>query len=258
MRILVAGNSHAGCVKRAYDQDENILNRFGDIFFYVTPGGTGPYFKVCSDGLLEVSVNLPNHPAYYSPDSTPYQTIESFDVIVICALGRVHGGVGMNNPLTEQGLIHRFGPKPNSIISTLISETCCREIVEQGLEQHEGTKFLRQLRDYTSVPIIVQPFPFYSEAVVEEEAWQMNILYENSSGANRFYCGLRDEFLKRICSELNVELLDYPETEWSKKCFTPRQFVYASDFIHPIDEYGRLFLKQVAQKIESFPSARQQ
>lgn len=191
----------------------------------------------------EINVKIPNHPAYFKPDSAPNIPVQEYDVIVVSALGRIFGGIGAADPIFEQGALVRFGPRENDVTDRLISDSCLNEVAVSWLERHQGIQLLRSLRNRTSVSIIVQPFPYYSEQVLEHPDWQMTKLYKEAFDAN-FYSRLKDSYLRDICGSLGVKLLDYPDPEWSDRWLTPKELCRAPDLLHPTEEYGRQVLAQ--------------
>lgn len=259
------GNSHAGCLKRANEQSPEILGRFGEISFYVTPGGTGPYLELGKNGeLSEMRVSpeclravsntdISELPTYFTPADTPSVPIQRYDVIVLSALGRSLGGIGMHEPLYRQGALARFGVKPNGINKSLISEDCFDDIFSAWVDSHQGIKLFRALRSFTKSQIIVQPFPYYSQAAVTHPGWDMANIYQDAIGANRFYQQKKNDYLVKLCQYEAAILLNYPNPEWSVDCFTPAALIKSTDLIHATDEYGKLVLEQCASILADTP-----
>ncbi|MFN3628236.1 MAG: hypothetical protein ACK4S3_10220, partial [Parvibaculum sp.] len=88
MRLLVVGNSQAGVLKQAHDIDPKVLGV--SPFFYVVPGGTGPYLRVENDRLV-VTMSIDAFPPRIDPPEAN-APLSSFDAIVVSALGYADGG----------------------------------------------------------------------------------------------------------------------------------------------------------------------
>ncbi|WP_216725653.1 hypothetical protein [Thiorhodococcus drewsii] len=250
MNILLVGNSQLACLKKAYDVQPEILGQFGDISFYVTPGGTGPYLTV-NNGLLELikeGIN-PKFPPRAYPENTPSIPLDNYDLIVVSALGYIDGGFYYPSPATRQGIIFDFCPKPNAITSRYISVPCYKKIIEGTLLSQPGIKFLMILRKYFCKDILVQPFPLPSKDIQNHPEWPLNSMYEDVLGAHKFFCQERDLFMKNFCEKHNMTLLSYPLGIGREDYFSPPDLMGASDGLHPTERYGELVLRQIANAV---------
>lgn len=249
MKILFAGNSQASCIKKAYDDNAATIGTH-DVNFYVTPGGTGPYFRV-EQGLLSVvkeAIN-PKFPPRVSSDEVANTPLNCYDVVVVSALGYVDGGFYYANSLTTQGVLFNFSPKKNRYTSRLLSSRCYRQIIYSNLRDQLGFKFLYDLRSNFEGQIIVQPFPVMSEIVRSHKDWPLNQMYEDALGAHGYFMQTCDDFLALTCNEIGADLLPYPRQEWRKNLFAPSHIMATSDGLHPLEPYGKLILRQVADTV---------
>jgi hypothetical protein len=251
MKILFAGNSQTSCLKRAFDNNPETLEKH-QVYFHVTPGGTGPYFKIKDDKLsvIQGAIN-PNFPPRLHPEDVPTPSLNSFDVIIVSALGYIDGGFYYpgHSPVIAQGLLHQYSPKPNKLADRLLSKSCYKDIIFTLLSQQPGFQFLFDLKNNYNKRIIVQPFPFISEIIKNHQEWPINKMYNDPLGAHAFFQKTRSQYLMETCKKLSVELLPYPVTEWEKTLFAPKEFMALSDGLHPSDDYGQMIIEQIEKKI---------
>ncbi len=245
MRVLIAGNSQAGAMFRAAQGE--LRPDMGDVelYFYVIPGGTGPYFRVADDRLVVTSFNE-QFPPYKDPPDVDQQDLSSFDAVVVSALGYIDGGFQYSNPIVSQGIVPEFDPLPEAAGQPLISQATLRAVVRHGLLTQPGYTFLRELSKTYGGRILVQPFPHLSDYMLERDDWPLRKFYRDVEGANRYLAALRDDTNAEICKELGVELLDYPDPAFHETGFTPRRLMRDSDGLHPEAEYGAMVLSQIA------------
>lgn len=250
MNILIVGNSQLACLKKAHDANSGLLGNLGNIHFYVTPGGTGPYLTVKNDmfELTKGGVN-PKFPPRAYPEDTPHIPLIYYDIVIVSALGYIDGGFYYPSPATRQGLLFEFGPKANGISNRLLSAACYRSVIEGTLLSQPGIKFLAELRNGFPGRILVQPFPLPSTQIRDHLDWPLNKMYENPLGAHKFFCDTRDMFMKSYCDNFNAELLPYPQIVSSGDYFTPSEFMAQSDGLHPYDRYGKLVIEQIINLI---------
>lgn len=250
MRVLVAGNSQAGCLRLALAGGLAAPDPALDLEFLVVPGGTGPYLAV-EDGRLAVTLKNERFPAYRFPPDAPDRPLADYDAVLVSALGYVDGGFAYENPVTAQGQLAEYGPKRMEPRRPLLSKSCYTEIVEHGLRSQRGFTFLRGLRAAFAGPVLVQPFPYPSDALAEREDWSLRQSHEDFLGAHRFLCRARDDRLAALCRALDVELLPCPDPAWQESCFTPRALMRDADCIHAEGAYGALVLRQVSQALHA-------
>jgi hypothetical protein len=250
MNILIVGNSQLACLKKAHDANNEILGKLGNIRFYVTPGGTGPYLIVKNDflELTKGGVN-PKFPPRAYPENTPHIPLSHYDLVIVSALGYIDGGFYYPSPATRQGLLFKFGPKTNDITKRLLSAPCYKSVIEGTLLNQPGFKFLAELRKSFPGRILVQPFPLPSTQIREHPDWPLNKMYENPMGAHKFFCDARDRFMKSYCDNFNAELLPYPYIVSIGDYFTPSEFITQSDGLHPYDRYGKLVIEQIVNVV---------
>jgi hypothetical protein len=247
-KLLIVGNSQAGCIKRAYDRIPEVLNSVADVYFYVISGGTGPYFQIKSDRLV-VEASNPKYPPYAIPEDARSLPLKNYDIIFVSALGYIDGGFAFVNQITRQGLLFDFGPKANPITDLLLSKSCYTRVIFDMLMAQSGFRFLESLRGAFGKRIVVQPFPLLSSLTRESSAWAMNQMYEQPLEAHKFFQGTRDEFVDLFCRERSIELLPYLRHEWTEDYFTPEALMRSGDCVHPTDEYGELVVRQLASRL---------
>lgn len=248
MKVLIVGNSQASCLKTAHDLHPGILGSVADIYFYVVPGGHGPAFSIENDCLnVPKGTFNPDFPPRVYPESTVTTLLSEYNAIVISALGYVDGGFVFNNPIVRQGVVHDFSPKENGITNRPLSRRCYNQLVHSALTAQQGFQFLVRLRKHYSKKIILQPFPMISIAIRHHSDWPLNQLYEDSQAAHEFFSESRDVFLRKICTDLSVDLLPYPREEWLNDHFTPTEFMNTKDGLHPNEVYGKMVNEQIAK-----------
>lgn len=240
MRILIVGNSQAGVLKSANDATPGILD--ADLFFFVVPGGTGPYMRAENDRLI-VTSSIEGYPPRISPPEAD-SPISTFDAVVVSALGYADGGWRYQNPITTSAFVPDFGPTASG---ELVSPAAFRQVVFGGLQQQKGFGFLDTLRATYSGPIIVQPFPRLSERLPEREDWQLRRDYTDFLGMHHLIESARCEFLAAKAKELNAVVLPFPfEDPW----WTPAAMIRDDDMVHVNIKYGALVLQQIADALK--------
>lgn len=247
MEILVAGNSQAVGLKWAYEANPHLLGSRVRLSFYVTPGGHGPYFDIRS-GQLQVATDCP-FPAFAVPQETPGRPIDSYDAVVVSALGYVDGGYHYSTNLYQHGLLFGFDPKPNDLVERLISRACFTRSLLAALDSLPGSRFLHDLRRSYRGPVLVQPFPLLSEAVKEHDGWPLRRMYKDYLGMHRFLCQQTGRYLEALCHETETTLLPYPNQNWVEAQFTPREYMDPNDGFHGYSAYGALVFEQVARHL---------
>jgi len=249
VKILLAGNSQAGALKMAYDANPDILGKSAKLYFFVIPGGHGPYLTVKDDRLV-VEMVIKDCPPYAAPAETPDMAVSSFDAVLISALGYVDGGFRFDNPITKLAALAEFQPIGEAESADLVSDRCYREMILQSLRGHHGFRFAKTLRENYSGRIIVQPFPYSSSEMLSHEDWGLRKRYADYVGAHRFFATEKDIALRKLSSELSFELLDYPSNEWGKDFLTPQNLMRSSDCLHPTPEYGEKVLRQIRDRLQ--------
>ena len=248
MKILVAGNSQAGALKMAYDAHPEILGAVGQLYFFVIPGGHGPYLNVKNDRLV-VEMIVKDSPPYAAPAETPGMAVSEFDAVVISALGYVDGGFRFDNPITRLAALAEFEPIGDAAADELVSDRCYREMIRQSLRGQHGFRFAKALRENYAGRIVVQPFPYSSAEMLSHEDWGLRKRYRNYLEAHRFFAIEKDLALQKISEELRFELLDYPSAEWGQDFLTPQHLMRGSDCLHPTPEYGEKVLRQIRDRL---------
>jgi hypothetical protein len=248
VKILVAGNSQAGALKLAYDAHPDILGAAGKLYFFVVPGGHGPYLTVRNDRMV-VEMAIKDSPPYAAPAETPDMAVSEFDAVVISALGYVDGGFRFDNQITRMAALAEFQPKGEVESAELVSDRCYREMIVQSLRSQHGFRFAKALRENYAGRIIVQPFPYSSEEMLSHEDWGLRQRYADPVGAHRFFSAEKDVALARLGQELTFELLDYPCRDWATDFLTPASLMRSSDCLHPTPEYGAMVLRQIRDRL---------
>ena len=253
MKILIAGNSQAACLKNALDSscdDEYTLLKNAN--WIVIAGGKGPNLKLNKD-LIEVESFNPRFPPRFHPSELVLNSsVSEYDVIVISALGFIDGGYLWENPISTISNISPVGleVRDKDVEPIPVSRSCFYEIAAAMFSPGMvGFRFLRQLRDTFGGKIIVQPFPLLSEEIISRDDWHLAKIYENPVAANEFMLKIKDDYLSNICSELSCDLLPYPNPQWREVGFTAREYSNAPDCVHPTDSYGAMVLAQLENQI---------
>jgi hypothetical protein len=241
MRLLIVGNSQAGVLKTAHDANPSILGF--DPFFYVVPGGTGPYMKAENDRMI-VTGTIEGYPPRIHPPEAD-SPLSTFDAVVVSALGYADGGWRYQNPITSSAFVPDFGP---TAMGELASPAAFRLIVHGGLQQQLGFLFLDSLRATYSGPIIIHPFPRLCERLQHREDWQLRRDYTDYLGMHRLIERARCEFLTSKSEALNATLLPFPfDDPW----WTPADMMRDDDMVHVNAKYGTLVLQQVADALKN-------
>jgi hypothetical protein len=253
MKILITGNSQAGCLKRALDSSsEDQYPSLKKADWIVVPGGWGPSLKLNNE-RIEIHNFDPRHPPRYHPSESILNTlVGEYDLIVVSALGYIDGGFKYLNPISTIANISPAGleVRDDSIAPVPVSGSCFYEIAAAKFcPGMVGFNFLRQLRNSFGGKIIVQPFPLLSEEILNRDDWHLARIYKDPVAANQFMLKIKDDFLSSICSELSCCLLSYPNSQWREAGFSPREYIHAYDCHHPTDSYGALILAQLESQI---------
>jgi hypothetical protein len=245
MKILIAGNSQLTSLLRAYQKNmDSYPNASFDWICH--PGGPGPCFGIQNGKLVVASKDIdPKLPVFGFGDSWDSATLNSYDLICISALGYFDGGlVSRSALLARQGVLLEFGPKNNPISNRPLTKTLAMHVMEDGLMHQPGISFLRTLRDNYPGPILVQPFPQLTEAVLDHDDWDLTRMYRDPAAAYRFFSKLRTLVLMRYTDMLSMRLLPYPYWFVTESGFTMRQHMQP-DGIHPNDEYALAVIDQI-------------
>lgn len=248
MKVLIAGNSQASALFRS--SRNTSLSAEVQFYFYVIPGGGGPHFSI-EDGYLQALNFNKQYPPYMHPPGTDKIPLAEFDAVVISALGYIDGGFLYRNPIATQGLLSEFGPKQNSHVSALISRSCLREVVREGLERQAGFQFLRNLSTRYDGIVMVQPFPYLSEFVRSHEEWKLRELYDDYVGFSKFLSGIRDDVVADICAQCGADFLGYPDPTIPLEGFTPRHMMRDNDGLHPEGVYGAEVVRQIVERLRA-------
>ncbi|MCC6305350.1 MAG: hypothetical protein IT545_09155 [Rhodobacteraceae bacterium] len=247
MRVLVCGNSQAGALFRAVNAGPAGAEVWPH--FFVIPGGDGPALRIRPDLGLEVTHSNPRFPPYHAPAATAGTRLSDYDAIVVSALGWVDGGFMYENPITRQGAVAEFGPRPGEPFGPLISQATQLAVLRQGLAVQPGVVFLRALARVFRGPVLVQPFPYPSEEMKERTDWQIREWYRDFLGMHRFLQAARDAEIARLCAECGATLLAHADPAWSADCFSPRAFIAGGDGLHPTAAFGALVLGQIRRAL---------
>jgi hypothetical protein len=242
VRVLIVGNSQAGVLKSAHDANPGILGV--DPFFFVVPGGTGPYMRAEDDRMI-VTGTIEGFPPRINPPEAD-SPLSTFDAVVVSALGYADGGWRYQNPITTSAFVPDFSPKATG---ELASPAAFRQIVYGGLQKQLGFVFLDSLRATYRGPIILQPFPRLSERLPEREDWQLRRDYDNFLEMHHLIERARCDFLSAKAKELDIVLLPFPfEDPW----WTPATMMRDDDMVHVNVKYGSLVLEQIAHALNAF------
>lgn len=236
MRLLIVGNSQAGVLKEAHSASSDLLEL--EPYFYVVPGGTGPYLRVHNDRLL-VTMSIENFPPRIEPEGAD-APLSSFDAIVVSALGYADGGFRFQNPITAAANVPDFRPFESR---NLVSASAFAQIVNAGLGGQRGFLFLESLRASYSGPIILQPFPRPSAALQDHPNWGLKCQYSDFVGMHRLIERARTDYLGLRARQLDLSLLPFP---FDDPLWTPSEFMRSGDLIHAGPAYGAIVLSQIS------------
>ncbi|MDG1373276.1 MAG: hypothetical protein P8Q48_24110 [Paracoccaceae bacterium] len=243
-KILIAGNSQSGALKSCLNDGSYSPEGKIDIGFHVVPGGVGPNLSVENDRLVVTSFD-PKQPPFFAPADVPDTPLSEYDAVIVSALGYIDGGFTYKNAIPRQGLIAEFDPKPNEEVSNLITPAVFQEVMQEGFLRHTGFMFLKKLSESYSGKIVVQPFPYISDYVLEREDWALRQLYSDYKGANRFMVETRGIVLEEICERYGATLLPMPATDVAEQGFTPRDLMNDHDALHAKASYGAMVWKEI-------------
>lgn len=245
MKGLVLGNSHASCLKIAYDKNYTNSTTL-NLDFYITPGGYGPHFFI-KNNLLEVpkfEIN-PKFPPRYSTESVLSTKINEYDFLIISALGFIDPGpVNSTNKITSLGCIYEFKPKLEFISSaTPVSKQLVIKCANQLLSLQRGFRLLEEIKSTYKGIIVVQRSPNFSVDILDDPNWALQ-RYERTLEAHNFFNAIRGKFLESVTVGENVFLLDHPEECMHESGLTTNEFMQ-KDKIHGNELYGVLVLNEI-------------
>lgn len=246
-KVLVVGNSHAACLKRAYDLADNTINSKIDLSFAVCSGGTGPYFEIDDSSRL-IPLKEFGDKASYAPEEVKDIPVNSYDAVVIASLGRVFGGIGANEPVVKSCFVADFGIERAAEDLPVVSMSCFRDSMRHWLNFLPGTSLVNMLSENVDIPIFIQPYPYYSEEVINQERFILNEIYTNPKGMYDFLVDIKDSWLNDLCEKNECYLLSYPQAA-TDGIFTQSRFIKSEDLIHPTDQYGIEVLKNIVIQI---------
>lgn len=240
MKVLVLGNSQAGALKRAHDENPERLTDAGiDIGFFVIPGGWGPDLTVVDDHLVTGSTSA-THPPYAAPKGIDRAPLSSFDAIVISSLGFFGGGYGFRNPVSASGALAQFKPRGVGLRQPLVSDRCMKEMAAAMSERQPGIRTLRALAN-CGIPILVQPWPRVSDDMLNQPEWGFRQWYAKPKAAYQFFARICDENLAAIAQETGAQILPRPEFGHPHG-MTPAALMREIDGVHQSDQYGGFVL----------------
>lgn len=242
--VLIAGNSQLGALRSAYLLDKDAFSARLDITFFATPGGSGPYMAV-ENGRLVASDRADPNRVFWSPAKASERPIDSYDAVVVSALGFIDGFTN-DLPAAARVRLSTFKPLDRGTVP-FVSGACFRELIRAALSIQPGFVFLRNLREVYKGEVIVQPFPYHPSGVTRRTGWQLASRYDDSIGYYKFLSKIKDSYLSQTCSSLGVNLLDYPFADLRSTMFTPEDLVDPKDFVHPNTKYGAAVLQQIAE-----------
>lgn len=238
-KILVIGNSHAACLKRAHE----LISVNYSISFAVMSGGTGPYFCVDEEKKLSVLHEYGEEP-YYTPDDAACLPLDSYDVIVFSALGRVFGGIGAREPVIESCQVEEFGLKALSKDGNLVSKACFKDCLVDWLNDLPITHLVKQVAALSDNIIYIQPYPYFSDEVLHHPEFILSKMYQRPAEIYSCIQNTKNEWLRDLCGQVGAELIEYPRDATVGQ-FVKSNFVKSKDLIHPTDHYGRLVLQDL-------------
>ena len=247
-KVLVVGNSHAACLKRAYDLADNTINSKIDLSFAVTSGGTGPYFVINDEFTLEPLKGFAEKASFY-PEDKKNVPITSYDAIVVASLGRVFGGIGANEPVVKSCVVADFGIKQTEENLPVVSLSCFKDSLTYWLDTLPGSSIVAALRK-VDIPVFIQPYPYFSEAVFNHEKFILREIYDEPKGMYNFMIDVKNSWLSELCDNNGCTLLEYPDAA-TNGMFTHSKFIKSEDLIHPTDQYGVEVLKNIVAHVFS-------
>lgn len=246
MKILVTGNSQAAALRKAVRETGPVNGM--RLSFFVTPGGTGPYFTIKPDGRLEENSPSVKNKPFADPAGTEDIPVSQYDAIVISALGYVDGAVKFRGPFSEGPFVADFSPIDVSAGEDLVSKACFRE-VHRATVLGAAFQFAADLRKHFSGPIIVQPMPYPSAESRDAATWATRQRYRDTAGFHTFLTSITDALLAEFCATHTLTLLPRPVETIIDGPFTSMNYMREQDGVHPNDRYGRLVLEQIRDAV---------
>lgn len=248
MKILVVGNSQVAPLQHAHWGNPTCLSSFGEVSFLAINGGNGPLFCIKADCIAVDSAN-PSLQPFVSEPEVLERPISFYDVIIVCALGFIDGGVHyINQSLTRRAKIFEFGCRENDLADQLVSKDCYEQLLVDSLTSQPGFRFAQQLRACFGGKIILQPFPLLSVAIKADPQWPLNQIYASPLQAHNFFQSTRDQFLYNFCAR-SIELLPYVCDEWRRDYFTPENLMREGEGVHMNVAHAGLVLEQLSRQI---------
>lgn len=254
MKVLITGNSQAGALRKA--ARENGPPPGVSLSFYVTPGGTGPYFDITPDGRLEENSPTRKGEPFCDPPGTEDIPIAQYDAIVISALGFVDGGVKFRGPFADGPFVAEFAPANLGSGDQLVSMACFKE-VHQATVLGAAFNFAAQLRKHYAGMVLVQPMPYPSAESRQSPTWATGQRYQDADGFHSFLTRMTDSLLEDFCATHALTLLPRPSVAIVPGPFTSMDHMREQDGVHPNARYGQLVLDQIAAAVNQAIGAKE-
>lgn len=241
MKVLIVGNSNVGTLIRGY-KEYNFTDMI-DFTFYSVPGGTGPALRFEGE-LLKLIPGSENakYRAYSYPIDSYLGDYQSYDAILVSALGYICGGYGYDKSILSRNYSINDQLK-EGVDLRFVSLEEQKFIFWEFLNKQHGFIFLKDLlvSDYKG-KVFVQKFPNLSESCLDNNSWKPSQLIENIGDTYGRYLAWLDEYFELYSKYGDFTILYASSVNYIKKFFTPRHLMEV-DGSHGNFEYGRIILE---------------
>ncbi|MFM8332223.1 MAG: hypothetical protein ACKN9T_11085 [Candidatus Methylumidiphilus sp.] len=198
-------------------------------------------------------------------DRTIYTTIagaetagldfSAYDVLVLSAAGLL-AYRNNNSHLMFEIRLPRWETMPggNIPMPTVVSSGLFGTVIAETLMRSWAIQMCRVLSSAFEGQIIVQPWPLPSASILQDNNWNIRILYgERAAEISSYFYALQYQKMLAIFSEIDNDIivLDYPNHNWLDHGFTPSAYG-TGDPWHMNINYGSLVMAQIAKALSSY------
>ena len=246
MNILFLGNSLLIALMEECLKDNRIFGSECNYSFAIQVGGWGPSFKIENNKLVPENIageNKEKWPDFFYPPDVLNNQISFFDVIVVCALGSIGGGLEESTSICNLGQIFEFNPKPLEGNIPTVTKAEMLEMFPNWLNAQPGIQLLDYLKNVSSKIVLIE-MPYLSEDIIENPEWSLGRLYRNPEEAYKWFASLRCKFLKEKADGLNYNFIP---ALFGDLGFTPREYVSHNDLFHTNAQYAKLLLRRISE-----------
>lgn len=239
MKGIVIGNSQAGALREAAGKTDKFD-------FYSIPGGNGPNLIRKNKRFFPANsgVTIFSAPSHLSNEGI---NLENYDYIIYSGFGLSAPRNQNRNHLLNQLVLAELAQEV-FYTQQSVSRAFMASAIRITLESMPVTWTLKAICRVFSGKILVQPFPLPTASVFART--DNNLLKNYGDKKNEFLSWYFAEQYFSMCEIIkqmpnNAVLLEYPNSEWLEKGFTPDEFSRGGDCWHMNAMYGELVLQQV-------------